>query len=483
MATTEAYLSSIVGKILAKIQLNRLNVQLDQAGLTCIPESQCSVKEDRGTIDMIFTARQLQDRCQEHNVKDALPTIVNMGRFRIRMFSDNKTECRICKEVGHPFYRCPMKNNPPPRICGRCKSSTHTTRECINDIVCNYCTESGHKQKDCPEYKLTAAQKAFGVYAHEILEGRQASEEDEKLGAMVEGSTSSTPQPSGATAGCALPDAIRINLDFESESLNENAVDVVHNKSDTEIKTVDDTSETNNKTEQDLPTRIHFEPADYMNFVIGDSNAMRIHVKDPDVQNLSKSGQKAADIKSLLDVADSQASANNKKVKRIVLHLGTNDVSKHKTDAAQVQLEVSTAISETHKKFPDAQIAFSSILPRRGKSAAIVAMNKTAKTVNDYIKKLAIKERYLSFNDNDLDILDKDVPIRGYYDSSDATGVHISVKGADMLADSFQDFFNCGPTSDDDHYMTPGSYKRNRSVLSNTPPSDKQISKTNKVVK
>ena len=110
-------------------------------------------------------------------------------------------------------------------------------------------------------------------------------------------------------------------------------------------------------------------------------------------------------------------------------------------------------------------------------------MKKTAKTVNDYIKKLAIKERYLSFNENDLDILDKDVPIRGYYDSSDATGVHISVKGADMLAGSFQDFFNCGPTSDDDHYMTPGSYKRNRSVLSNTPPSDKQISKTNKVVK
>ena len=46
------------------------------------------------------------------NVKDALPTIVNIGRFRIRIFSDNKTECRICKEVGHPFYRCPMKNNP-----------------------------------------------------------------------------------------------------------------------------------------------------------------------------------------------------------------------------------------------------------------------------------------------------------------------------------------------------------------------------------
>ena len=91
---------------------------------------------------------------------------------------------------------------------------------------------------------------------------------------------------------------------------------------------------------------------------------MRIHVKDPDVKNVSKSGQKATDIKSLLDGAASQASSNNKTVKRIVLHLGTNGVSKHKTDAAQVQLEVSTALSETHKKFPGAQIAFSSILSR-----------------------------------------------------------------------------------------------------------------------
>ena len=126
------------------------------------------------------------------------------------------------------------------------------------------------------------------------------------------------------------------NLDFERESLNENAIAGVHNTSETETKNVDETCETNNKTEQDQDTwqvittnKTHFESADYMNFVIGDSNAIRIHVKDPDVKNVSKSGQKAKDIKSLLDDAASQASSNKKTVKRIVLHLGTNDVSKH----------------------------------------------------------------------------------------------------------------------------------------------------------
>ena len=56
----------IAVKILTKIMLNRLNVQLDQKGL--IPERQCGFRKDRGTIDMIFTARQLQEKCQEiHN--------------------------------------------------------------------------------------------------------------------------------------------------------------------------------------------------------------------------------------------------------------------------------------------------------------------------------------------------------------------------------------------------------------------------------
>ena len=46
--------------------MNRLNVHLDQSGL--IPESQCGFRKDRGTIDIIFTARQLQKKCQEQNV-------------------------------------------------------------------------------------------------------------------------------------------------------------------------------------------------------------------------------------------------------------------------------------------------------------------------------------------------------------------------------------------------------------------------------
>ena len=70
-------LLSVAGKILAKILLNRLNVHLDQEGL--IPKSQCGFRKDRGTIDMIFTARQLQEKCQEQNV-DLYMTFVDLTK-------------------------------------------------------------------------------------------------------------------------------------------------------------------------------------------------------------------------------------------------------------------------------------------------------------------------------------------------------------------------------------------------------------------
>ncbi|BHF59700.1 hypothetical protein SprV_0100266100 [Sparganum proliferum] len=55
-------LLNIAGKIFARILLNRLNKHLEQ-GL--LPESQCGFRRHRGTTDMIFAARQLQEKCQE----------------------------------------------------------------------------------------------------------------------------------------------------------------------------------------------------------------------------------------------------------------------------------------------------------------------------------------------------------------------------------------------------------------------------------
>ena len=66
----------IAGKILARILLNRLTKHLED-GL--LPESQCGFRKERGTSDMVFAARQLQEKSQEQNV-DLYTTFVDLTK-------------------------------------------------------------------------------------------------------------------------------------------------------------------------------------------------------------------------------------------------------------------------------------------------------------------------------------------------------------------------------------------------------------------
>nr|VZI32512.1 unnamed protein product [Spirometra erinaceieuropaei] len=56
------FLLNTAGKIFVLILLNRLNNHMEQS---LLPENQCSFRRHRGTTDMIFAARQLQEKCQE----------------------------------------------------------------------------------------------------------------------------------------------------------------------------------------------------------------------------------------------------------------------------------------------------------------------------------------------------------------------------------------------------------------------------------
>ena len=58
-------LLSIAGKIMARILLNRLNSLLAP---DILPETQCGFRSGRSTVDMIFTLRQIQEKCQEQNM-------------------------------------------------------------------------------------------------------------------------------------------------------------------------------------------------------------------------------------------------------------------------------------------------------------------------------------------------------------------------------------------------------------------------------
>ena len=54
-----------VGKILARLLLNRLQTHICSK---IIPEAQCGFRSNRGTTDMIFSVRQLVEKCIEQNI-------------------------------------------------------------------------------------------------------------------------------------------------------------------------------------------------------------------------------------------------------------------------------------------------------------------------------------------------------------------------------------------------------------------------------
>ena len=68
-------LLAIAGKVLARVLLNRLQTHLEGATQdpppdkqpSLLPETQCGFRQGRGTVDMIFTVRQLQEKCREQN--------------------------------------------------------------------------------------------------------------------------------------------------------------------------------------------------------------------------------------------------------------------------------------------------------------------------------------------------------------------------------------------------------------------------------
>jgi endonuclease/exonuclease/phosphatase family metal-dependent hydrolase len=58
-------LLSVAGKIMARLILDRLTSHLSES---ILPDSQCGFRSGRGTVDMIFSARQIQEKCREQNM-------------------------------------------------------------------------------------------------------------------------------------------------------------------------------------------------------------------------------------------------------------------------------------------------------------------------------------------------------------------------------------------------------------------------------
>ena len=142
----EIALLSVAGKILARILLNRLTSSIID---NVLPESQCGFRAGRGTVDMIFTLCQIQEKCREHNRnlfiifidltkafdtvnREALwPLLRKCGcpdKFVniVRQFHDGMVgSVQVDGELSDPF---PISNGSEARLCSRSDSLRHILR-------------------------------------------------------------------------------------------------------------------------------------------------------------------------------------------------------------------------------------------------------------------------------------------------------------------------------------------------------------------
>ena len=102
--------------------------------------------------------------------------------------------------------------------------------------------------------------------------------------------------------------------------------------------------------------------------VIGDSNVCRLRIPNSDIKNLSKSGMSFNDVPKFISNVKT-----NETVRSVEVHLGTNDV-KH-VDKTVVVKRAKKTLFALKDKWLRAKIAYSSIIPRVGKSTVVKQFN------------------------------------------------------------------------------------------------------------
>ena len=99
--------------------------------------------------------------------------------------------------------------------------------------------------------------------------------------------------------------------------------------------------------------------------------------------NASISGATLENVDQCLNLALENASMNQDVVKKVIVSLGTNDISKNKDDSDQVNIHAMKALSKVEQTFPSAKIGICSILPRKGHSNHITTVNETFSNLID----------------------------------------------------------------------------------------------------
>ena len=388
-----------------------------------------------------------------------LPLKTEIGRFTLRLFADNnRTKCKYCDETAHPYYKCPQKGlrgeNPRHLKCWNCKGP-HARRDCGRDIICRFCEEEGHIAAECPK-------QLYGEYADEIIQGQLT--EDVRNSTLNTSSTTSNVDSSSRLASTGDKDQRDTEIPGTVPDEIPNGQRVT---SGTDVDQDGHTSPDNNVDGLgDIAPHTGGQHKQWRllqetRVLIGDSNACRFKGTDSDIHDFSKSGATFREVEKVLKDKETPTSADY-----VTLHLGTNDI-KHETKQCVVQNAL-TAIELVQKKWPSAEVAFSSIIPRLEKSKVIQKFNADAKWVNEEILRCCLQDGF-HYIDNDEIFKENGAISKSVYDDRDPSGIHVNALGAKKLYQNLLAFLDGGISDEAD--MPPPRNKRVRSSGSQPSPS------------
>ena len=160
---------------------------------------------------------------------------------------------------------------------------------------------------------------------------------------------------------------------------------------------------------------------------------------------------------------------------RVILHLGTCDITQNKKNGPHVMLNCSQAINQLQCKFPDAAIWICSIPPRKGQSSKVDNdLNATTAGVNSYIESMCRRSERLEYVDTHTPLMGgKSIPLGRMYSKTDTSGVHLNDEGKQLIMNtimtSMQQFVA--------EAETPAAESNKRKPSQTTPGSTHRVAK------
>ena len=183
------------------------------------------------------------------------------------------------------------------------------------------------------------------------------------------------------------------------------------------------------------------------------------------------SGATLDNVEQCISLATSKIKTPNTHIGKVILCLGTNDVTRNRDDNDQINITATQAISKIKQTFPKSQIAVCSILPRKGRGQHLIKMNDTSNHVNGFLKKMCIRDGTLDFIDIHKEFSKQGSAIKPLFDTNDVSGVHISSAGEEKLCEIFSKYLTALPGKSEFPVTPQHDKKRNLSDITISPSS------------